>query len=765
MAMQKHLLAKLWTQLSIPPREATFLGHHQQTLRAADVILEITADDQLCALGLEKSIFKERFIRVVRTGAALHDLGKANDHFQGCVTATRKIPQAIRHEWICYWLLHQQSHLVCEFKEDDWYVLLWTVTGHHRKEYPEKPRSGDGNSTVDVCIHHPDFIEYVQWIKSEVGARIAFDRDLESVPTTQIIEMIREYRKKDERLWRSKRGLELNCLRRFTAAAKACLIAADVAASALPNVFSGDGRSAEIESWIRSALNVRPAEDDLLSLIRDRLEGLPFRKFQEKVAHTRGNVVLLTAGCATGKTIAAYARAAKQWKGLRVFFCYPTTGTASEGFHGYLVDNENGKVKSNAKLFHSRAEVDLEKMLVTDNYEDEGEQPVRCESLAAWSTPISCCTVDTVLGLLQNQRRGIYAWPALARSAFVFDEIHAYDDKLFGLLLRFLENLPGCPVLLMTASLPVHRLESIKTAVERRGDEELIELSGHVELENLPRYSRMINENINLEEIVRAELVDGGRVLWISNTVTRSMDAAKRFSDLHHLYCHSRYRYIDRVERHADIMKAFGRNSTGPALAFCTQVAEMSLDISATLLVTDLAPIPSLIQRLGRLNRFAIDATAKACSFITITPQNDRGDFYSAPYSFSEYGDWPPVTKSWLDSLGSGPFSQADLVEAWQQVTGDDDSPVPESSVWLDGGPSSKPDSTRKDSYSISVLLESDAKRVKNRECKAVELVIPMPAPYHIKQWNEWKRINGILVATNETINYCKHGGATWQNE
>ena len=39
-----------------------------------------------------------------------------------------------------------------------------------------------------------------------------------------------------------------------------------------------------------------------------------------------------------------------------------------------------------------------------------------------WSTPVVPCTVDTVLGLVQNNKRGLFAWPALAeRVAGFFD--------------------------------------------------------------------------------------------------------------------------------------------------------------------------------------------------------------------------------------------------------------------------------------------------------------------------------------------------------
>ena len=54
----------------------------------------------------------------------------------------------------------------------------------------------------------------------------------------------------------------------------------------------------------------------------------------------------------------------------------------------------------------------------------------KADALESWSTPVVACTVDTVLGLVQNNRRGLFAWPALAQSAFVFDEIHAYVNLI-----------------------------------------------------------------------------------------------------------------------------------------------------------------------------------------------------------------------------------------------------------------------------------------------------------------------------------------------
>ena len=90
----------------------------------------------------------------------------------------------------------------------------------------------------------------------------------------------------------------------------------------------------------------------------------------------------------------------------------------------------------------------------------------KLDSFKAWGPKVSVCTVDTVLGLLQCNRRPLYCFPAIAQAAFVFDEVHCYDDALFGALLRFL-NLVKAPVLLMSASFLPWQIQAIEAGCWR----------------------------------------------------------------------------------------------------------------------------------------------------------------------------------------------------------------------------------------------------------------------------------------------------------
>jgi CRISPR-associated endonuclease/helicase Cas3 len=216
--------------------------------------------------------------------------------------------------------------------------------------------------------------------------------------------------------------------------------------------------------------------------------------------------------------------------------------------------------------------------------DDLFEAASRLDVLKTWGQQVIACTVDTVLGLMQNQRRGLFSTPAIVCSAFVFDEIHNYDQRLFGELLTFLRMFPGAPVLLMSASLPPTRLSALRQILGDRMGEVI---PGEAELENRLRYrleSRSSPEDC-WPDVLQA-LKQGGKVLWVCNTVSDAVKVFQRGMErqIPTLIYHSRFRYRDRVARQRQVLAAFAPTAP-PCLVVTTQVCEMSLDISADLLV------------------------------------------------------------------------------------------------------------------------------------------------------------------------------------
>ncbi|WP_417734140.1 CRISPR-associated helicase Cas3' [Rosistilla oblonga] len=762
----ERLLAKSWDGDQPAPFSIMLNGHLADVYRSAVEILAGSAIDQLAAFGLDAS-WREQFEQVVSVAAAIHDLGKANAQFQAMLRGARE-KQAIRHEWLTFWIAEQPAikqwlHPALNHCEKLWHVMLCCVTGHHPKQSHTLPTRScfQTSKRIEVYSCHDDFIECLNQITDWFDLQPA-----PLLPDLVVHEGVQD--RQSGGIFMSL--LEEQCLffkreiqpspewRRFCACAKACLIGSDVAGSALWEQLEN---SEEQSRWIQLAMATRPSSDELDAIVGDRLNTNPPREFQLKIANSPASVTLVEAGCGTGKTVAAYMWSSKQHAGKRLWFCYPTTGTATEGFRGYLLDAELKNAKAGTDLFHSRANFDKLRLLDTngDDQSDEDDLSIRVQSLQAWDTKIVACTVDTVLCLLQNQRRGLYSWPAIAQSAIVFDEVHCYDDVLFGNLLTFLRELPGIPVLIMTASLPKSKRVAIEKACTARSFETF---DGPSDIESLPRY-----ENANTAELPSTEIaIDvardeydvSGRVLWISNTVARTRSAAERLEDCNRVVYHSRFVYGDRIERHIDVTRMFDSLEAG--IASTSQVAEMSLDLAhATLLVTELAPIPALIQRLGRLNRRAspdqLPCERPLRRFLVIEPIQD-GEFSSAPYEVAEL----ELAREWLTQLGTGPLSQKDLIDAWHAI----ETPcslTPTDSGWLAGGIETPVNPIRKSGYGVTVIRACDIQKARTKEC-VVAYTLPMNNP-SMKSW-ETGRFSGFPIAGDGTINYSSKLGAEWSS-
>jgi CRISPR-associated endonuclease/helicase Cas3 len=735
----KHLLAKSSATPDRPKGQETLRGHTAMVIAAAERILAHRGLASLRAARLPDA-WEERLCQIVWLAAFCHDLGKCSDHFQAMVRGVRKEPQAARHEALSLWLAWPGQPLASWLRkavqsDTDYLIAIIAGAGHHRKFPSHAVAAADAGAGTSVTLlaGHASFAHTL-----EFAARLGNPPVLSNVT----IENTRRGTMREQLdRWEEDAGVLLGApeTRGLLAVVKALVLASDVAGSALP-------RGGEKPRWIDEQLEIG-SEDvgraDRARIVEKRLQGKSLRKFQLEVGESRAPITFVRAGCGTGKTLAACHWAAQQHPTRQLWLTYPTTGTATEGFRGYL-----DKIDIPARLEHGRAEVDVEIFSLRDQT-DESRERDRLDSLRNWGCDVITCTVDTVLGLVQNQRRGLYAWPGLSHSAVVFDEIHAYDDLLFGSLLRFLRALPGIPALLMTASLPDERRRALEELCASVHGTPLAVIEGPADLEVLPRYRIESRQDARAE--VEQCLVAGGKVLWVSNTVDRAIEVAASVpAGARPFVYHSRFKYRDRVDRHGDAIAAF--DAPGPVLAATTQVAEMSLDLSADLLITDIAPIPAMIQRMGRLNRRSTPdspAPPKPCLVLDVP--------FPEPYTNEQLDE----ARRWMETLAGREISQRDLVDAWEQ--GASAGQAATAAMWLDGGFRTEPAAVRDAQPSLTVLLEADAKDVAARRRKSVEVALPMGLPPRKLDWQRWPKVDFLPVAPDGAIAYDAIRGARWQ--
>ncbi len=703
--------------------------------------------------------------KLVLAGAVLHDIGKANNMFQGMLRPERaKFPklernqrQPLRHEGLSALIVagyikdkdarefsdHLANGLFDEWESPDkarW-MLAWLVGGHHLKMHHAEDDSA-GMVRIGGIPHGE--IRFHGNLLGEAWQREFADvlRGAPCVPDFAVPTDIGDddgHRHHaalmDDFAWESEAQTESLSPEelRLLAFAKAILIAADAAGSAL---WDGEGDElARLKNGVSESLRNHCRSDDLTRVIRDRLKAeenvdheTGLYPFQRRVRDSRASRVVLEAACGGGKTVAAYEWARKHVDaGRKLIVCYPTTGTAAAGFEDYLLTQ--GELER--KLMTSRAGVDVRRMLANEpeaagdgvrlrhpNRDEDLENLMKQETLQAWGQQAIAATADFVLGLMQNHRRGLFGFPAIVGSAIVFDEIHSYDAKMFGSLARFLRAFPNVPALLMTASLQPSRREALKAAgVEYEtvsGDDET-ETAGRYLLEWRETESDATAGETGITapdeywEDVRAMLDSGGKVLWVCNTVADAVrvydEAEKLDGDAERLLFHSRFCYRHRVDRQNEILAAFDEDGT-PCLAVTTQVCEMSLDISANLLVTALPPFPALVQRMGRLNRRLENPAGARCLVYDYDGMDGR------PYRRVDL-------KAARDTVGSlaeegKALSQRDLKNALEGMPEAADD-IKFHSAWLDGGWESRQATLREGDATVPVLLVQHEDDIRKR--------------------------------------------------
>lgn len=350
---------------------------------------------------------------------------------------------------------------------------------------------------------------------------------------------------------------------------------------------------------------------------------------------------IVEAPMGVGKTEAALAASYRRWtegeeRGL--YFALPTQLTSNRIRDRVSAFLENIVVDpSYHALVHGNAWMNPERILSISPTagDDAGAADLsdwyasgRKALLAGFGTG----TIDQAIMSCLPVKHSALRLFALSGKIVIIDEVHSYDPYTSALVDRTVKWLleVGCSVIVLSATLATSRRKSLVLAAgadepETSSAYPLITkvAKGSSHSEAIPvdgtdiQSSRVVVEQVpsDSDEIWQnlANAAEAGAcVVVIRNTVALAQETYRQIKSRcrdHGItfgLLHSRFPQFKRDANEAVWMDYLGKNDASRpqgCILVATQVIEQSVDIDADLLVTDLAPIDLILQRLGRLHR------------------------------------------------------------------------------------------------------------------------------------------------------------------
>lgn len=212
---------------------------------------------------------------------------------------------------------------------------------------------------------------------------------------------------------------------------------------------------------------------------------------------------------------------------------------------------------------------------------------------------------------------------ALAGKVVIIDEIHSYDHftgTLVNCLCRELQKL-GCTIIILSATLlPKVRNELIDAQEEEIQNDSYPLITGKNTEGGLvppqgskptprPAVKRIFKSTEQLFPDALATARHGARVLWVCNTVNAAQEVFRELRQQKNNFeiglLHSRFPHFMRQRQEEYWMERLGKKdaSEDGCILVSTQIVEQSVDIDSDILISELAPMDMLLQRMGRLWR------------------------------------------------------------------------------------------------------------------------------------------------------------------
>lgn len=539
-----------------------------------------------------KSFYTKFDSEIAVKGAVLHDLGKAHPLFQQKIKQinAKSIQDERRQSFIHRHELSSLAFLPV-FPEKDWPAIIDMVVAHH------KSIENDSNERGILDLDN----KYRHWIKNHLkdwdnwsiyGLAIIKEFGFEPIDiskdeATKALQYVVEYCENKRKGWSNWRGL---------------LMAADHFASAFSH---------------RTQQNLEHLFEipDLSSYRNPERQSdlFPLSKLSTNIdkKHT-----LVVAPTGAGKTDFLLKRCTG-----RIFYTLPFQASINAMWERFKKTIPNKDIR----LLHATS-----KIVVGKKIEERIIQPLVGSSVKVLTPHQLAAIVFGISGFESIMLD-------LEGCDIILDEIHTYSDYSKTMVLEIVKALISlnCRIHIGTATMPSVLYEELLQILG--GVEHVYEVKLEKDdLEKFNRHQIYKEENHDSSNNILSEAVaNKEKVLVIYNTISQAQEAFKeietQFPWVPKMLIHSRFKRGDRVRLEQELKTKFNgdgspeyKTGLSPCIVVSTQVVEVSLDISFDRMITQCAPLDSLIQRFGRVNRKRTNKTIGRYKPIHILPPQER---------------------------------------------------------------------------------------------------------------------------------------------
>ncbi len=363
---------------------------------------------------------------------------------------------------------------------------------------------------------------------------------------------------------------------------------------------------------------MRPLQVEIENLLRNNKE-----RFQ---------VILLEAPMGEGKTEAglyAAIQMLRAWKKDGFYVALPTAATSNQMIGRMQEMLQENNIDCKVRLLHAMAWLSDTEEMVSINAENENEEIVK------WLEPVrrgilgqyAVGTIDQAMLAATQVKYGVLRLLGLSNKALIIDEIHSYDVYMMEIIILLLKWCKALevPVIMLSATLPpdlkakllkpyteepITQCYPAITAVKEDGTPVVRQIDRSVKNQIVTiKLEPILDEIEKIAELAVKQVKSGGCICVLMNTVKEAQAVYQAIRNKYTgelLLFHARFPAKQRMSIETTCIKKFGKDKTyrpKQAILVATQVVEQSLDVDFDQMITAVAPIDLLIQRMGRIFR------------------------------------------------------------------------------------------------------------------------------------------------------------------